>query len=182
MWLKCICWIGSGQPVPLLIFTPPCYRRKIRIARSQPQVGREITRLSVLRLPGQYQHFVWPFILETQASGLSFRILRLLGTVGLKSWQAWIMALVSCLLQKYGEQMTAGMFFMKSSSPATQWILKDAPRYLYPKTISECLLFTLLEWRLFNHCLCICFNLETVNLLAHNVPEAPLRLAVRQLE
>lgn len=43
---------------------------------------------------------------------------------------------------------------------------------LYPGTISECLLFTLLVLKLFNHCLYICFNLETVNLLAHDVPEA----------
>lgn len=78
--------------------------------------------------------------------------------------------------------MIAGVFLMKSSSPATQWTLKVAPRCLYPKTISECLLFTLLEWSRFNHCLCICFNLETVNLLAHSVPEAPLRLTVRQPE
>lgn len=85
-------------------------------------------------------------------------------------------------LKKYGEQMIAFMFFVKSSSKATRWTLKDAPRCLYPQTISECLLFTLLEWKLFNHCLCICFNLETVNLLAHNMPEASPHLTMGQLE
>lgn len=89
---------------------------------------------------------------------------------------------LSVSLKKNGEQMIAGMFFMKSSSQATRWTLKDAPRCLYPKTISECLLFTLLEWKLFNHCLSICFNLETVNLLAHNVPGASPHLTMGQLE
>lgn len=179
MLLKCLCWVGGSQGVPFLTFTPNSYGRKVRIAKTQPQVGKEAPHFAVLSIN------IWPgnSFCEHNPVVSASEFFWLLGTAALKSWQAWIVAsLPVSLKKKYGEQMIAGMFFMKSSSQATRWTLKDAPRCLYPQTISECLLFTLLEWKLFNHCLCICFNLETVNLLAHNVPGASPCLSTGQLE
>lgn len=63
--LKCVCWVGSRQWVPLLAFTPAGYDRKVGIAQIQPQVAKEAACFAVLSLLGKYQHLGWQFPLGT---------------------------------------------------------------------------------------------------------------------
>lgn len=54
MLLKCLCWVGGSQGVPFLTFTPNSYGRKVRIAKTQPQVGKEAPHFAVLSIN------IWP--------------------------------------------------------------------------------------------------------------------------
>jgi hypothetical protein len=85
------------------------------------------------------------------------------------------MALVCVSLgKKYEEQVIYGMFFLKSfPTPGHSMDFEIHPQGSFTQRQSlDAYYSLLLVWKLFNHCLYICFNQETVNLLAHNVPEA----------
>lgn len=112
-----MCLLGWRQPTgPLFDFhSSGFWKESQSCPNSATGGGKKALHFAVLSLLGQYQHLDCQFLLGTEPSGLCLRILRLLGTVDLKSWQAWIVASV-CLLKKYEEQMTAGVFFVKRSS------------------------------------------------------------------
>lgn len=96
MLLKCLCWVGSSQGVPFLTFTPNSYGRKVRIAKTQPQVGKEAPHFAVLSIN------IWPgnSFCEHNPVVSASEFFWLLGTAALKSWQAWIVASLPVSLKK----------------------------------------------------------------------------------
>lgn len=96
MLLKCLCWVGGSQGVPFLTFTPNSYGMKVRIAKTQPQVGKEAPHFAVLSIN------IWPgnSFCEHNPVVSASEFFWLLGTAALKSWQAWIVASLPVSLKK----------------------------------------------------------------------------------